>query len=128
MKLSKFGDYEKIVEFPVWAKHKVHVIFTKCITDSKKARYKKLEDLENARAIHIISDDGHSHLIFHIDLTDEGVIAHESWHCIRAMLYEYDAELDNETVAYHLQYLVERVHKFWNVVKFSVRKKPYESK
>ena len=39
-------------------------------------------------------------------------IAHESWHAVRRMLVFCGAELDNETVAYHLGYLVGKIHEF----------------
>lgn len=42
----------------------------------------------------------------------EGTIAHESAHAVRAMLTAVGAELDDETFAYHLDYLVGRIHSF----------------
>lgn len=41
-----------------------------------------------------------------------GIVAHECWHAIRRMLNNLDVGLENETVAYHLGYLVNRVHNF----------------
>jgi hypothetical protein len=41
-----------------------------------------------------------------------GMVAHESYHAIRHMLTDVGAELDDETVAYHLHHLVNQVHKF----------------
>ena len=46
-----------------------------------------------------------------------GTIAHECWHCVRQMLLHMGATLDNEVVAYHLGYVVNRVTDFKNAKK-----------
>lgn len=43
-----------------------------------------------------------------------GTIAHEAWHCVRRMLLHMGAGLDNEVVAYHLGYLVNKMTDFKN--------------
>jgi hypothetical protein len=43
---------------------------------------------------------------------EPGTISHESSHAIRAMLEAVGATLDDETFAYHLDYLVGRIHAF----------------
>lgn len=40
------------------------------------------------------------------------VVAHEAWHCVCRILEYADAELDNETVAYHLGYLTGEAYAF----------------
>jgi hypothetical protein len=46
------------------------------------------------------------------DNVSPGVIAHECWHAIYRMLTGLDVHLENETVAYHLGYLVNETHTF----------------
>lgn len=41
-----------------------------------------------------------------------GTIAHESAHAVRAMFEAVGAEIDDEMFAYHLGFLVTRIHKF----------------
>lgn len=43
---------------------------------------------------------------------DEATIAHEASHAIRALFLCVGARNDDETFAYHLDYLVGRIHKF----------------
>jgi hypothetical protein len=43
---------------------------------------------------------------------DEGTIAHESLHAIEELFRWAGARRDEETFAYHLDYLVGRIHKF----------------
>lgn len=84
------------------------------LAHSIKATGRRLrEDLSNAAGAFITRDD--EPLVGWLVLEhnpDEGVIAHESAHAVRAMLTATGASLDDETFAYHLQYLVERIHRF----------------
>lgn len=43
---------------------------------------------------------------------DPATIAHESSHAIRAMFRLVGAKADDESFAYHLDYLVGKIHKF----------------
>ena len=43
---------------------------------------------------------------------DEATVAHEASHAVRYMLKYAGARADNEAFAYHLDYLVGRIHKF----------------
>lgn len=43
---------------------------------------------------------------------DEGTIAHEASHAIQALFRGVGARRDEEIFAYHLDYLVQRIHKF----------------
>jgi len=51
------------------------------------------------------------YLVFSLD-PEPGHIAHESFHAVWNMLKGVGAELDDETVAYHLDHLVSHIHKF----------------
>jgi hypothetical protein len=52
-----------------------------------------------------------SWLVFRTDPTP-GAIAHESSHAVWHMLTTVGAEMDDETFAYHLHYLVASIHEF----------------
>lgn len=43
-----------------------------------------------------------------------GVIAHECWHAVHAMLKYVGADLDNEIVAYYLDHLVDKAYALAN--------------
>lgn len=51
-----------------------------------------------------------------------GTVAHEAWHCVRRMLLHMGADLDNEVVAYHLGYLVNKITDFKKKVTYQRRK------
>lgn len=55
---------------------------------------------------------GSSSLLILHESCSPGIVAHESWHAIRRILTSLDVELDNEAVAYHIGYLVNKVHVF----------------
>jgi len=42
-----------------------------------------------------------------------GTIAHEAWHAVHHLLEDSGVELDHECTAYHLGYLVNRIHEFF---------------
>jgi hypothetical protein len=103
---------EKIVKFPVWGNYRIRVIVT---ADVKKymAEHNSFcevcmdEDQSDTNAV-TLHRLGQSIIIFPAE-ADMDTIAHESYHAIRQMLVSRDAELDNEVVAYHLGYLVNKV-------------------
>ena len=50
-------------------------------------------------------------IVFNLE-PDEATVAHEASHVVRYMLKYAGARADNEAFAYHLDYLVGRIHKF----------------
>lgn len=58
----------------------------------------------NARAL-ACHRENYSYVFFKPD-ADAGEMAHEMWHVIRHIFEYIGAELENEIVAYHLEYLV----------------------
>lgn len=108
------------VEFPVFSHYIVHVEVT---TDLKKslAKYpapqaalrwyeENDEDLGEAITIHEVGH-GFSFIFLPYNVS-VGSIAHESWHVVKNMMKYCGIELDSETVAYHLGYLVNQIFKF----------------
>lgn len=112
MKPTKFVDFEHTISFPVWADYKVHVIFTGDIVKSRMGRYGAVGKAEAAGALHSCTDDGHSHLFYKVTASAE-IITHEAFHAIWAMFDWAGVEdWDNETVAYHLGWLVGHITLF----------------
>lgn len=97
------------VTFAVFG-YDVHVILSRNI----EATGRRLrEDLSNAEGAFVTKDDQplKGWLVLE-EKPNEGVIAHEAAHAIRAMLTNAGVSLDDESFAYHLQFLVERIHRF----------------
>ena len=113
LKKTKFNDYEEVVTFGVYSNYRIHIIYTDSIPRSSKARYGSEGRTENAAAYHRQAGGGHSHVFF-TERWEPGVIAHECFHAIWAMLKEWAGvvDMDNEIIAYHLGFLVGIVHDF----------------
>jgi hypothetical protein len=118
VKKTKYGDYETRILFPVFANYHVLVVFTDDFQKSWDARFSTIvvtSDETMAFHWHHKPSDGHSRLFFKLGNCSSGVVAHECWHCIRTMLLDWvQAGLEDEVVAYHLDYLVQAVTDFKN--------------
>src|SRR5271157_3190142 len=115
-KRTKYGDYERRVFFPIFSDYELHVVFTQNIVESRKARYGCSGASGDAGAMHSMAAGGHAHLFFKIGNSPSGIIAHECWHAIYGLMKEWAGvdHFDNETIAYHLGYLVQKVNDFRN--------------
>lgn len=113
-------ERRRVVDFPVW-NYSVHVILSSNIDLSKNALEKKLDhrvEVENRKHIY---QDGGVHLAYKGEPVGWMIlgfdspcstVAHEAWHAVRRMFEYTGADLDSETVAYHLGYLVEQIIRF----------------
>ena len=104
------------VEFPVFSDYIVHVEIT---SDLKKSlsKYPQTEVIPDEESDHcegmVVHDtDGCLSFLFLKHNASVGTIAHESWHVIKRMLDVMGVEIDSETTAYHLGYLVNKVFQF----------------
>lgn len=115
MRKTKWGDFEERIPIPTFGGYVINVVFTPNMQVSAKHRFGyvpiRMRNAEFAKAFHKVHDeDGEATLFFPMDPKPE-YIAHESWHAIRYMLEDWaGASLENETVAYHLGYLVGIIH------------------
>ena len=104
----------KLIEFPVFVDYCVHVEFTDNLERSM-AKYKQTENIpcgEDTHAIAVhVEDAGLSFMFLPYDV-NVGTIAHECWHVVKNMMDYHGVELDSETTAYHLGYMVNKVFKF----------------
>jgi hypothetical protein len=99
-----------VVRFPIYYSCTVHVIQSRDVV----ATGRRLgADLSNARAAFVSYPDQPKTgwIVLGPDV-DEGTIAHEASHAIRALFACVGARTDNENFAYHLDYLVGRIHRF----------------
>jgi hypothetical protein len=115
LRLSKYGDYERRVNFHVFG-YAVFVVFTTDIPKSVLARYNKIQAEPSFHAMHCReAGNPYSHLFFKIGDATPGTIAHESWHAVRYLLDDWTGcGLGNENVAYHIGYLVDSISVFRN--------------
>jgi hypothetical protein len=137
VKKTKYNDYEMILRFPVWSHYAIHVVVGETIEKSVQSRYGVVSasKVEDADALTMSHDGKHGHIFFDMPSLFEpyliaGNLAHESWHAVRRMLCYMgasDLPIDNETVAYHLGYTVERATKFFEEVRRDQRKRRTKS-
>jgi hypothetical protein len=103
------------VEFPVFSDIIVHVELTNDF-DKTLSKYPCIEHMtgnnEDCEAMTVYGHSGCVIFMFLKPNVSVGTIAHESWHAIRAMFESIGVEIENETVAYHLGYLVNKVFRF----------------
>ena len=123
-KKTKHGDYEIKVRFPVFSGYTMFIIFSENLCASRMGRYGSAGaagDSDTGAFVALCSEGCH---IFLKPYTSAGVVAHEAWHAVRALLVWAEArDFDNEVVAYHLGYLVNQITNFQNVVKSLSKKR-----
>ena len=99
------------VTFPVFNGYQVRVIFARNVQRTAK---RLGADLTGAVAGYVYPGPERPKLawiVFPVQ-PDEATVAHEASHAIRVLLNYVGARNDNETFAYHLDYLVGRIHRF----------------
>src|SRR5208337_1705817 len=114
VKRTKHGDFEETVKFLCWSDFKVHIIFSNDLAESRIARYDTagVAADSSTEALFTRGAGGYGHLFFKHDACAR-VIAHECWHAIWwMMMWAGVKDWDNETMAYHLGYLVGRASEF----------------
>ena len=102
------------VEFPVFMDYLVHIEITSNVFKSMK-KYPQTKDIANNATTYAVSvhvKDTPFSMVFLPYNVSVGTIAHESWHVIKRMMGYCDVDLDSETVAYHLGYLVNKIFRF----------------
>jgi hypothetical protein len=119
VKKTQYGDYATWVDFEVMANYRVRLILTDDIFKSAKGRLGSIpEDSADAFCFHVKST-GMSYLVLKHD-SPAGTIAHECWHIIYRMFHWCGVrDFDDETTAYHLDHLIEKVYDFYDAVKSS---------
>ena len=110
MRLTRYGDYEKRILFPVFSNFQVRFVFTTDFKKSYEERYQRTLDksLEFVGGFHAGTKSGCSHIFLKIGNAPSGTIAHEVVHAVWQLLLGWAGveKLDEEIVAYHVGYLV----------------------
>ncbi len=112
---SKHGEsLPQNIDFEVFG-YRVGVVFSTHIRQTIKSYFKNYDDESDTHACHCpFKNEGRALIFLPFD-AKPGTIAHEAYHAIRRM-FEYEDigdrdSFDNETVAYHLDFLVRRILK-----------------
>jgi hypothetical protein len=123
-KITEFGDYATWVTFEVMAGYRVRLILTGDMDKSARARLNDGPSENNGGGfVFNVKGVGRSYIFLRHDAS-ECTVAHECWHIVHRIMVWCGAELDDETVAYHLDHMGEKVYEFKNAIKSSTRKSP----
>ncbi|HXQ37228.1 MAG TPA: hypothetical protein VN843_24675 [Anaerolineales bacterium] len=103
---------KKTVNFPVLGHYRIHVIVAsdvkKYMAQSKLFNHVSMDGENSDTTAITLHRMGESTIILPLSAT-AGTVAHEAYHAVRKRLVKQDIELDNEIVAYHLGYLVNKI-------------------
>jgi hypothetical protein len=96
------------VKFPIFSGYKVRIILSNNIkTTCRRLGHPDVYPCEAC----FIPGEYKCWLVFSAQ-PDEGTIAHEASHAIQELFRTVGSRRDEESFAYHLDYLVGRIHKF----------------
>jgi len=117
------GHHEATFMFPMLAEYRVFIVFTDDISasvdylaDRDNFNVLSAERMTDCVACHLHPESrGHSYIIF-TPKTYAGSIAHECWHMIYNLMDFTGIKLEDEFVAYHLGYAVQKVVEFQHAV------------
>lgn len=105
-----------IIKFPVFGDYAVSVEVAPHIEKAME-RYRDTfhiegyeEDCTNALTVHH-PEEGMSY-VFLRPRASPGTVAHEAWHVLVHMWEGLGIELDHESMAYHLGYLVDKIDRY----------------
>lgn len=114
----RFKEKEYIVDFPVF-EYEVKVIITSDVNKSRKLKDKLIGHSMDGEcsACHSYDPLYSGAWIFLPNNHDVSLIVHESFHCIRRMFEWASVRMENETWAFHLGYLSNKIHKLYKTNK-----------
>lgn len=98
------------IAFPVFRDYTVHVILSHDMKATGRRLHEDLSACDGALVTYPATPR-ESWLVLGPD-PSEDTIAHEAAHAVRAILDEAGAGVDDEVFAYHLGYLVGKIHGF----------------
>lgn len=102
-----------LIEFPVFCGYIVHFELCNDLAQAmmqyKSCRGISVSDTEGI-TVHVT--DNPMTFIFLKRSASPGVVAHEAYHAARQMLRYFQCDPDNESVAYHLGYIVNQMSGF----------------
>ena len=111
----KFKEHHYSVDFPVY-KYRMFFIYTNDLKRSREAISGKVglfrENFEQTDALHSYNPNVPDSFIFFTEEATAGWLAHEIFHALWQMFSYFNIKLDNENVAYHLNYILDLVIEF----------------
>lgn len=97
-----------LVRFPVFNDYRVHVILARDV----QATARKLHADDGPCVAFFLPGEKQGWLVLGPKARDADTVSHEASHAVRELLRFHGAKNDEETFAYHLGFLVGRIHKF----------------
>lgn len=99
--------------------YKVIVVVTDSILASRNKRHKTFGSIYKGNPLALCTTHGYKweSYVFIKPSSSPGIIAHECWHAVRAIFKAISADIDEELVAYHLEYLVDKAYELQRVAK-----------
>jgi hypothetical protein len=112
--MSTYSYRKAKIEFPAFHWTVEVVVTTYVLKYARHVGWSGDRDESTTHGINMFFPDDLTTVIVIPLNASAGTIAHEAWHSIHRMLVHLGAGLDNETVAYHLGYLVDGITQFKN--------------
>jgi hypothetical protein len=111
-KKGRFRERHMLIALDAW-NYAVNVVLTTDIEKSRQKINKAMYDIEVDETIDglCVPSKSASWILLGFDAS-AGVVAHECWHAVWNLSQWAGVELENETIAYHLGYLVQRTTDF----------------
>jgi hypothetical protein len=108
----KLREKIKVVSFPVFDNYEITVVVTDNVKLSRNSRSAAIgANLDKEMyGCHSSVSNGKAFIFLERGVSP-GIVAHECWHGVKRMLESKGAILENEVVAYHLEYLVDQISK-----------------
>jgi hypothetical protein len=109
MKKTRHGDHEIRLRFPVFKNYSIWIIFTDDMVKSRMSRYSTAGAAGEEGTMAFVSSCSLGCHIFLKTKAEAGIIAHEAYHTTMRLLNWAEAkDFDEEVIAYHLTYIVDR--------------------
>lgn len=103
-----------LIKFPVFNDWDIHVEvsqnFEKAITRYKFTLEGYTEENTNALTVHM-EEEARCYVFFR-PRASPGTITHEAWHAMTHIFETLGIELDHESMAYHLGYVVDQIYRY----------------
>lgn len=104
----------KFVRFPILGNYGVRIEIAKDLAKAiKRARLETIEVGEFTDAMACYREKQATTFIFIKPNASNGTIAHEAYHAVCHLMKYTGVDLENEVVAYHLGYLVNKISRMW---------------
>lgn len=118
MTTVRFKEHHYSIDFPVFG-YRVFIIYTSSVKESREKISHKVgvyDSSIDADGLHSFNPKVPDSFIFFSPKSTIGTIAHEVSHAIWQMFNYYGMDFENEILAYHLGYMVDKILFFKNEI------------